>query len=201
METVIYLARHGMTEWQEKGLNRLAGRLRGIRLSPEGKRQAEELARALRAVPLDRVISSPLERTMETAGIIARLHALPVEVDERLTEWGFGIWEGMHIAEIARTFPHEYQLWREEPDALRIPGGESAEEVASRMYACFTEAAQGDGTFLLVSHQDPLLALLCRLLGLPLRAMRSLDIDLGSLSKVRVHRGRAVVEFVNCRKF
>ncbi|MDR7436005.1 MAG: histidine phosphatase family protein [Armatimonadota bacterium] len=201
METVIYLARHGMTEWQEKGFNRLAGRLRGIRLSPEGKRQAEELARALRDVPLDRVISSPLDRTMETAGVIARLHGLPVEVDERLTEWGFGIWEGMHIAEIARTFPHEYQLWREEPDALRIPGGESAEEVANRMYACFREVAQGDGTFLLVSHQDPLLALLCRLLGLPLRAMRSLDIDLGSLSKVRVHRRHVVVEFVNCRRF
>ena len=69
------------------------------------------------------------------------------------------------------------------------------------MLACFEEVAQGEGTFLLVSHQDPLLALLCSLLGLPLRAMRSLDIALGSLSKVRVSDGRVVVEFVNCRSF
>ena len=201
MEAVVYLARHGMTEWQERGLNRLAGRLQGIGLSTEGRRQAEGLARALRNIPLDRVLSSPLLRTMQTAEAVAHLHGLPVEADERLTEWGFGIWEGMDVEEISRAFPHEYRLWREEPDAFRVPGGERAEDVAHRMLACFEEVAQGEGTFLLVSHQDPLLALLCSLLGLPLRSMRSLDIALGSLSKVRVSDGRVVVEFVNCRIF
>ncbi len=181
----VHLVRHGMHDWLLPDRNRLAGRLPGVPLNRQGEEQARRLADRLSREPLAWVATSPLERTRETAEAIARPHGLAVTDDPRLLEWGFGPWEGMEIEAIRREYPRQWDLWRQAPDLLRLPGAETLEEVAARMEAAYREWAGRGGTGVLVSHQDPLAALLCRLIGAPLRAMRALEIPPASLATCR----------------
>src|SRR5712692_119405 len=157
-ETVVYLVRHGMHDWLQPAHNRLAGSLPGIGLNLQGVAEAQRLAARLADEPLAWIVSSPLERTLETAKIIAGPHGREVVVDDRLLEWRFGTWEGMEISEIQRRYPAEWTLWRERPDQLQLPGAETIEQVAERMEAAYRAWAARGGVGVLVSHQDPLCA-------------------------------------------
>jgi probable phosphoglycerate mutase len=196
-DAVAYLVRHGMHEWLRPGANRLAGRLPGVPINAEGRREAERVAAMLAGVLLAYVVASPMERTVETAEIIARDHALAVEQDERLIESGLGPWEGMWVDDIAARYPGEWRAWRDDPSSVRLPGVEPVTEIADRMEAAVRERLERGGQGVVVSHQDPLAALLCRLVGMPLSAMRAWDVRTGSVAVVRRSPYGVVVEAVN----
>jgi len=147
--------------------------------------------------PPDRIVSSPLERTMETAAIIAGALGMAVKTDERLTETAMGVWEGMAVSEIIATYPDQWLVWRTAPDQARVPGMEPVEAIGARMAAAAADYLAAGGTTLLVSHQDPLLALVCRLLALPWDAMRRMEISPGSLTVFQVGRGGPVLVTLN----
>ena len=196
-ETVAYLVRHGMHDWLRPGINRLAGCTPGVAMNADGRREAAQVASRLATRPLRWVVASPIQRTMETAALIAAPHGIEVEVDERFLEWALGPWEGMWIEEIRARFAGAWRTWREDPLALRLPGAETLDQVADRMeQGCLAAMARG-GEGVIVSHQDPLAALLARLIGMPLGAMRALHISTGSVSTVRRSRFGIVVESVN----
>ncbi|HXF81869.1 MAG TPA: histidine phosphatase family protein [bacterium] len=196
-EVVVYLVRHGLHDWLRPESNRLAGRTPGIALNEEGRREAARAAALLADRPLRWIAASPIERTMETARLIARPHRLEVVPDRRFLEWALGPWEGMWIEEIRRRYPEEWRTWRERPLALRLPDAETLEEVADRMEeGCRAWMARG-GEGVIVSHQDPIAALLARLIGMPLDGMRSLHISTGSISAVRRSAFGIAVESIN----
>lgn len=196
-ETAGYLVRHGMHDWLRAGSNRLAGRTPGVALNEDGRREASRVASLLAGRPLRWVAASPIQRTMETARIIAGPHGLEVSTDDRFLEWALGPWEGMWIEEIRTQFASEWQTWREHPVDLRLPGAETLVQVADRMeQGCLAWMERG-GEGVIVSHQDPLAALLARLLGMPLAAMRALQVGTGSVSAVRRGKFGIVVESVN----
>ena len=196
-DTVAYLVRHGLHDWLRPGANRLAGRLPGIPLNAEGRRESEGVAAMLAENPLAWVVSSPLERTVETAEIIARSHSLSVERDDRFIESGLGPWEGMSVDDVMARYPGQWRAWREDPSRVQLAGVEPVEHVADRMdEACRGWLARG-GQGVIVSHQDPLAALLCRLIGMPLRSMRVWGIRTASVSIVRRTSHGVVVEAVN----
>jgi len=197
VDTVVYLIRHGMHDWLRPGHNRLAGRTPGVWLNDEGRREAARAADRLKGRPLAWVVSSPLERTVETAQVIARGRGVEVERDDRLIEWALGPWEGLAIEEIQARYPAQWRTWREDPVNLRLPGAETLAQVADRMEAACREGLARGGCGAIVSHQDPLAALLCRLIGMPLARMRALDIRTGSISIVRRTRYGDLVEAVN----
>lgn len=197
MDAVVYLVRHGMHDWLRPDRNRLAGRLPGIALNDDGRGEMEQVARGLAGRRLDWIAASPVQRTVESAEVIARSHGLDVARDERFIEWAFGPWEGMWIEDIQARYPQEWRLWREDPVALRLPGAETLEQVADRMAAgCLAWMDRG-GHGAIVSHQDPLAALVCRLIGMPLHRLRALDIRTGSVSAARRSRHGIVVESIN----
>ncbi len=196
-ETTVYLARHGMHDWLRPDHGRLAGTLPGVGLNEQGIREATHLAMWLAGEPLAWVASSPLQRTMQTADIIAREHGLTVKPDDRLIEWRFGPWEGMEIAEIQRRYPAQWSTWRERPDDLRLDGAERLDQVADRMEIAYREWAGRGEPGVLVSHQDPLSALLCRLLHAPLNGIRALEIGTGGLSACRETSYGTVVAGIN----
>ena len=181
-ETTVYLVRHGMHDWLRPEHNRFAGAIPGVGLNEEGRQEVQRLAGLLSGEPIAWIVASPLQRTMETAAILARTRRLDVAADERLLEWRCGAWEGMKIIEIQRRYPSAWKIWRERPDLLRLPGAETVEQMAARTEVAYRAWAASGGTGVLVSHQDPLAALLCTLIGAPLRAMRALDIQTASLS-------------------
>ncbi len=197
MDALAYLVRHGMHDWLRLGSNRFGGRTAAVSLNAAGREEMERIARRLSPQPLDWIVASPTQRTLESAEIIAHGRTVDVESDARLNEWALGPWEGMWIAEIQSHYPEQWRTWREDPLHLRLPGAETLEQVADRMEsACLEHLARG-GRGIIVSHQDPLAALLCRLIGMPLGAMRALDIRTGSLSIVRRGLHGTVVEAVN----
>lgn len=186
-----------MHDWLRPPVNRLAGRAPGVSLNEDGRREAERAAQRLGPHQLDWIVASPLQRTVETAEIIARRRGLEVRQDERFIEWALGPWEGMRIEDIQARYPDQWRTWRENPIALRLPGAETLEQVADRMETAFMEWLDRGVDGAIVSHQDPLAALLCRLVGMPLANMRALEIGTGSVSVVRRSVHGDVVEAVN----
>src|SRR5690606_4258098 len=86
----------------------LTGRTPGVRLTGEGRLQAKRLADALASLQVEAVVSSPLERALETAGAIAQARSLRVESREAWTELGFGEWTNLAIPELG-----DDPRWRE----------------------------------------------------------------------------------------
>ncbi len=117
-----YLARHGQTLWNTLGQTQGHG---NSPLTDLGKQQAKDLAEALKAYPIDVIYCSDLGRAVETAEIIANELKLQLHPTESLREMGFGIWEGMPLKEIEKTYPESFAMWRNEPDKVKIEGGET----------------------------------------------------------------------------
>ncbi len=193
----LLLVRHGKTDWLLPPTNRFAGRLPGISLNAEGRAEAEAVGRRLAPAPPDRIVASPLERTRETAEIIAAHAGRPVAFDDRLIETGLGAWEGMPVAEVRERYPEAWTAWRTTPTRVPLEGLELVNVIAGRTADCADEHLAGGGVTLFVSHQDPLLALVCRFLDLHLDAMRRMDIATGSLTIIEVARGRPVLVMLN----
>ena len=180
----LLLIRHGVTEWNQAG--RLMGRM-AIGLAPEGRAQIERLANALVGVSIDAIICSPQQRTQETAAIVAVPHAMTVQTDAALDEvWLGPRWQGKTFADI-----------RDDPDfiALRAnalyacEGIEPIERVQQRMVEALDRirADRKKGTIAMVSHGDPLRALLVHLLSMSLSEYRRLTVNTGSVSVIELH--------------
>jgi probable phosphoglycerate mutase len=163
MVAPLWLARHGATAWTLTG--RHTGRT-DLPLSEEGRRQArEELAPKLAATEFALVLSSPLQRALETA----RLAGFEPEIDDRLREMDYGEYEGLTTAEIRSERP-DWDLWTD-----GNPGGETAEDVGARMDELIADRLAGAQAPVLVfghGHGGRILA--ARRLGLPAREGRVL---------------------------
>jgi broad specificity phosphatase PhoE len=144
MDTLIYLIRHGVTDWN------YAGRVQGrsdIPLAPEGERQAEAAAERLAGEPCDAIYSSPLRRAYQTAQIISRrIGHRHVITDSRLVERDMGEAEGMLDVDLPRLWPGV--PWN------RIPGMEPVERLAARAHDALREIAarHPGGRVICVTH-------------------------------------------------
>ncbi len=151
----IVLARHGETEWSRDGCH--TGRT-DIPLTENGHREALLLREALREWSFERVLSSPLERALETcriAGLGDR-----VETTEDLLEWDYGEYEGITTAEIRQSRP-DWKLWRD-----GCPGGESAADVGRRVDRVLADLEGLHGDVALFAHGHVLRITAARWVGL-----------------------------------
>jgi broad specificity phosphatase PhoE len=164
----ILLARHGETPWNAEG--RYQGQ-EDIPLSPVGEEQARRLGERLRGVRIDRAVSSPLSRARRTAELaLGGARAAMLATDPGLMEIAHGTWEGMLASEIRERDPERLRAWREAPDTVDMPGGESIHQVFDRAWAAFARACEGLGpedTLLVVAHDAVNRVLLCHVLGIP----------------------------------
>jgi broad specificity phosphatase PhoE len=124
----LILTRHGQAAADDVVL----GAELDLPLTPEGHNEADALARRLAGIRLDRIVSSPMRRALETAQAIAT--GRPIEVDERLRELDYGRWEGLTHAEIDARDPELRARWEYDPAATHPPGGESGDEVAAHVF-------------------------------------------------------------------
>ncbi|WP_068775415.1 histidine phosphatase family protein [Paenibacillus sp. FJAT-26967] len=142
--TMVGLIRHGSTEWNLQG--RTQGAL-DTDLTEEGREQARQLGRRLKAEPWDFLISSDLRRARESAELISALSGIPLlRTDSRLREKSFGQLEGT-------TLQDRIERWGPQWSDLDH-GGETDEQVRDRWMA-FSEdlfAEFPDSRILLVSH-------------------------------------------------
>jgi len=171
MSTRVFLVRHGATVLT--GEDRFAGAT-DVELSDEGRRQVQRLAERLDGEKIAAVYASPLGRTMETAGIIARPHGLEVVRRDGLREISHGHWEQMTRREVDAKFPEEAAAWEEDPYTFAPPNGESGLAVTARALPVLVEIvrAHHDQTVVIVSHKATIRLLLSSLLGFDPRRYR-----------------------------
>ena len=160
----IILARHGETEWN------VAEVFRGtidIELNKTGIKQAELLAEYLGSVEIDAIYSSPLRRALKTAEVIAGYNRLRVNIAPGLIDFNFGKWQGLSHKEVKDKYKELYEGWINHPERVRMPAGESLDDVRERALAVVDEIIENHkGTVVMVSHRVVNKVLICALLGL-----------------------------------
>ena len=175
----LILVRHGQTDANAAGL--LLGRT-DPPLNEAGRAQAAEIAARVAGFGPERVITSPLLRTVETAEIVGAACGLPVTVEDRLVEVDYGEYDGLPFAELPS---HLVRRWRIEAD-FAPPGGERLSSVGVRMAALGSEilADLGTAPVVAVSHVSPIKAAVCWALGLPDLASWRMRLDNASMTRL-----------------
>jgi phosphoserine phosphatase len=177
MSVQIVLVRHGATDWN------LQGRCQGAtdrELHVVGIRQAEEIAAVLANEPIHAIYASGLKRAQQTASLISRPHNLPVIIEEDIRELDHGALEGLTFNEIKARYPDFLQRWRTEPAEIQVPGGERLADVADRAWKGLNRIVERHPAaekLVVVSHNFPILGILCKLTGTTLNQYRSFHLD------------------------
>jgi broad specificity phosphatase PhoE len=171
MNTRLFLVRHGATTLSAE--DRFAGST-DVPLGSSGRTQAERLARRLAADPIGAAYCSPMQRTVETATIIAQPHALELQRSDGLREIDHGHWEGLRRADVEARYPEEYAAWEEDPYTVAPSGGESGVQVVARALPLIREIvlAHPDQNVLVVSHKATIRLIIASLLGFDARGYR-----------------------------
>lgn len=162
----VILVRHGETAWNQEG--RFLGQS-NPGLNEMGELQAQVAADILNGEKIDRIFSSDMLRTFETSQIIAQGHNVLVKEMPFLREINFGAWEGLTFNEIQNNYPVLLNKWLKDPFKVRIPGGETAEEVWCRVlegWKIISTANSYADIVAIVAHGGSLRLLLCHLTGL-----------------------------------
>jgi probable phosphomutase (TIGR03848 family) len=190
--TTLVLLRHGLTALTGPVL---AGWTPGVHLDDRGWAQAEAVAERLRGTRFAAVVSSPLERCVETA-VTATGHG--VEVDDRLGECRYGEWTGRPLHELSKD-----PLWKivqQHPSAAVFPGGEALRDVQHRAVAAVRDwnARLGAGaTWLACSHGDVIKAVVADALGLHLDQFQRLTVDPCSVTVIHYTETRPFLVRLN----
>ena len=197
----LILVRHGETSWNEE--RRVQGGDSDIELNDTGLEQAKKLATFLEHESIAAILSSPLQRAIATAEVIASHHQLPVEVDQGLKELKVGELEGMSVSNLRTTFSQFLMQWWQDGGTTKLPNGESLVELQQRAWKAVerllerhkTSPEHNEGTIVVVvSHYFVTLAIILKALDLPLDYFPRFRLDPGGVSilEVRDHGVRLV---------
>jgi probable phosphoglycerate mutase len=171
MTTRLYLVRHGATPLTAE--DKFSG-AENVFLSDEGRKQAEHLAQRLADDNINAIYASPLDRTLETATIIAKPHKLTPLTRDGLREISHGHWEGLTRKEVEDRHGDEYTAWESDPFTFAPEGGESGISVLARALLVIREivVTHKEKNILVVSHKATLRLVISSLLGFDARGYR-----------------------------
>jgi broad specificity phosphatase PhoE len=194
---LLILVRHGETESNRE---RLALGREDVPLNERGRRQAAALTASLAGVPATAIYASPLRRAVETARPLAEALGLEVHVDEDLIEMAVGDLEGLSPQELSDRHGDFLREWfSTQAGNLRMPGGESLQDVQDRAWAAIERLRERhpEETVVVVTHNFTIHAILCRALGLPLASFRRLRHDLAAKAFLELRDDRVIVISLN----
>jgi phosphoserine phosphatase len=196
----IILARHGETEWNAAEIFR--GRV-DVPLNDVGQQQARLLGEYLGREKIDAVYTSPLQRAVKTAAPVAAVQKLDVSIVENLNDIDCGEWQGLPVREVKKNYEELYQDWLDTPEQVRLPGGESLEDVRNRALPFVHEAVLrcGEGRIVLVSHRVVHKVIICALLGLDNSLFWNFKLDTGGITRFTFDGERTVLTGLNDTSF
>jgi len=195
---LLLLIRHGENDYTKK--HKLAGHLPDVHLNEHGQKQAQELADALKDVPIKAIYSSPLERAVETATPIATTHQLEVQIEPNLIETNVGKWQGRSLAAL-RLYKH-WKVVQHAPSRAQFPEGETFYQCQARVVASLDKiiaAHKPPDIIACVFHADPIKLAVSHYLGLPLDNFQRLGCDTASISALYVGEMGASITKLNQR--
>jgi probable phosphomutase (TIGR03848 family) len=185
---ILLLIRHGDNDYSQS--NRLPGRLPGIHLNEKGRTAVGQVAERLSQVPITAIYSSPLERTMETAELIAGTLKLDVNPREGLIEIDCGDWQGQKISNLKRL-----KLWKDVqnfPSHFSFPGGETffvgQQRICQEIESICREHGPKD-VLICVSHADPIKLAVADYVGIPIDLFQRLYIAPASITALKILDG------------
>ncbi len=183
-QTLLFI-RHGQTTWNVE--HRLPGQLPGVQLNETGKEQVSRLREALNVLPISTVISSPLERAVETATIVKGERELTIQMEPALKDTDVGPWAGQVIKDLNQNDPNWKEFVR---DPTQAPEGiETFPQVQQRAVAAVENWRQKEENadyLAFIAHADVIKLLVAHYSGLEVKRAGSLMIDNASVSIVEI---------------
>jgi len=184
MPSEIWLVRHGETEWSRSGQHTSRT---DLPLTPNGELQAAKLKAMLAGHSFALVLSSPMQRAIETC----RLVGLTPEISKDLMEWDYGDYEGLTTAEIQKQVPN-WTVW-----TGASPNGETVDQVGARADRVISRALAAKGDVALFGHGHLSRILAARWVGLGPSGGQLLALSTASLSVLGYERETRVIRLWN----
>jgi probable phosphoglycerate mutase len=178
----LWLIRHGETAWSLSGQHTSRT---DIPLTDHGKARAKEIHDYLNGRPFSLVLTSPRQRAKETCRIAG--YADVAQIDDNLSEWDYGSYDGRTTAEIRAERPG-WSIWED-----GVIDGETIEQVAIRAQTIIERSMAAGGHVALFSHAHFLRILAATWLGLNPRAGALLALGTGSISRLGFERETRVI--------
>jgi broad specificity phosphatase PhoE len=189
--TELILVRHGETVWNVEKIFR--GRA-DVDLDEVGIKQAELLGKYLSNWEIEAIYSSPLTRALDTANIIARYHKIGVYIADGLIDFDYGEWQSLPEQEVRKSYPALIDKWHNNPQEVRMPGGESLEDVRARAAGVVDDVlSKYERSVVMVSHRVVNKVLICSLLGLDNSYFWNIKQDVSGITIFNYVDGRFVL--------
>ncbi|UCE88227.1 MAG: alpha-ribazole phosphatase family protein [Pseudomonadota bacterium] len=192
-DTILDLIRHGEP---------VGGRLyrgHGVDDALSEKGWAQMWAAVGDQAPWNRIVSSPLVRCREFAAALAERHGLPVQVDMRFREVGFGAWEGRAREDVEQNSTEEYAAFYRDPVNHRPPGAEALAHFVQRVVDAANDVVKdhyGEHV-LLVAHAGVIRAMVAHALQSDLASLYRIRVDNAGISRIRYSNTGACLDFHN----
>lgn len=192
----LYLIRHGECE----GSGSYIGRGSDVELTEDGSKQIHRLSKKLKY--FDYIYTSTMKRCLETTEIISGYIPSIIIKNKNIEEIDFGEWEGKKYSEFLSYNYNRYQKWINDPVNNKPPGGESLNDLKTRVLELIPELEiyiNDDKVWniAITSHKGPLSILLLYFLKLDLSFFWNFRIDRGSVSKLNIYKDFCEIEFQN----
>lgn len=199
MNTCLFLIRHGATRLNLETPYRLQGSEVDEPLVELGIRQSIGAQQLLQPVSLRAVYSSPMQRAIQTAEIVAQPHALPVLAMPNLREGSVGRWENRTWPDIKASEPEAYQQFIHHPDTIGYAGGENFNQVLARVKPVFLQLLkQHTGeSFAVVGHQIVNRVIVADIMGLPMKHARTMKFANAGVTLISVENDQPVLISLN----
>ncbi|MDD2705667.1 MAG: histidine phosphatase family protein [Acidocella sp.] len=179
--TGLGLVRHGATGWTQA--RRYQGRA-DPSLCAAGLAEMDLLSERLRATNITQIVSSPLQRSVQSAARLAAAARLaPLTIDPDLIELDYGDWEGMTQEEVKAAWPQALRQWKRTPETHKFPGGETLADAQHRVRNCLARWLPPSRyrCILLVTHSAWIRLAYLEAAGLPLTRFREIAVPTGAL--------------------
>jgi len=176
----IYLMRHGLTESNKKKIY-AGGSMEG--LCDKGMEELFDVAEKLEGFQIEKIISSPVRRAVQSAVIINSFLNLNIEIEDKFKEIQMGPWEGLSEDEVIKEYPEEWKIWNTKPSELRINDRETLAELQFRAVDGIKRLSDKAESFVLlvVTHTAVIRVLYLYYNEMPLDEYRKIDVPNNSI--------------------
>lgn len=188
----LIFVRHGQTDSNKR---RTYLGWTDVELNEEGIKQAIQLKKKLKNIPVDKVYSSPLKRAKKTAEIINENYCLDIEYHDNLKERNFGIWDDLTNDEVKKLYNNEYNMWVKDWKDYPIKDGETGLESYNRAVEFSKNLTNSfdKGRILIVSHLGTIRYMIAYLLGMDIEGCWRFRLDNCEMAKIEITDGYGVL--------
>ncbi|KFM17529.1 putative phosphoglycerate mutase GpmB protein [Marine Group I thaumarchaeote SCGC AAA799-D11] len=196
MGQIIFL-RHGQAKNNTDRI--LAGRTEGVPLTDVGEQQAQHTAELLEHMNISAIYSSPIQRAKHTAEIVGKHNSLDVTIDDRLIELDMGKFTGMAYDEIFNDHGNVFMKFYQGDLEIAHNGVETFDEVKKRVLGIVEHVIEKhpDENVVLVTHMDPIKAMLSTVVDLSPANLFELIIANASLNLFRENKRKFSISGLN----